>query len=156
MNRELPTSATPGRRSPPTWAAYPHGWRAPESPADRGSEFVQPSVYRAGTGGDGGRAIFLLDPPYATSGDLYAATTDRSSKQARQWCISAPSTLRIVIAGYDTEHAELERVGWAVVQGEAGGGAGMSTDPKRNGRRERLWMSPACLHTQETLWGGAP
>ena len=31
----------------------------------------------------------------------------------------------------------------------------MSKDPK-NGRRERLWMSPACLHTQETLWGGTP
>ena len=29
------------------------------------------------------------------------------------------------------------------------------TDPK-NGRRERLWMSPACLHTQGTLWGQAP
>ena len=115
---------------------------------------VQPSVYRAGTGGDGGRAIFL-DPPYSTSGDLYAATTDGVAEQARQWCMSAPSTLRIVIAGYDTEHAELERVGWAVVQGKAGGGAGMSTDPK-NGRRERLWMSPACLHTQETLWGGTP
>ena len=113
---------------------------------------VQPSVYRSRAGGDGGRAIFL-DPPYSTSGDLYAATTDGVAEQARQWCMSAPSTLRIVIAGYDTEHAELERVGWAVVQGKAGRGAGMSTDPK-NGRRERLWMSPACLHTQETLWGG--
>ena len=113
---------------------------------------VQPSVYRAGTGGDGGRAIFL-DPPYSTSGDLYAATTDGVAEKAREWCMSAPPMLRVVLAGYDTEHAELEEVGWAVIQGKAGGGAGMSTDPK-NGRRERLWMSPACLHTQETLWSG--
>ena len=33
--------------------------------------------------------------------------------------------------------------------------ANRHTAPK-NGRRERLWMSPACLHTQGTLWGQAP
>ena len=112
---------------------------------------VQPSVYRAGTGGDGGRAIFL-DPPYSTSGDLYASTTADVAADVRRWCLDAPTHLRIVLAGYDTEHADLETAGWAVIQGKAGSGAGMSKDPM-NGRRERLWISPSCLHTQGTLWG---
>ena len=74
---------------------------------------------------------------------------------AHRDAIPVPEALLVPVAvldRVDPEHAELERAGWAVIQGKAGGGAGMSTDPK-NGRRERLWMSPACLHTQETLWG---
>ena len=50
------------------------------------------------------------------------------------------------------ENTDLETAGWAVIQGKAGSGAGMSKDPM-NGRRERLWISPSCLHTQGTLWG---
>ena len=112
---------------------------------------VTPAVHRAGTGGDGTRAVFL-DPPYATSGDLYASTTADVAADVRRWCLDAPTHLRIVLAGYDTEHADLETAGWAVIQGKAGRGAGMSKDPM-NGRRERLWISPSCLHTQGTLWG---
>ena len=112
---------------------------------------VQPSVYRTGTGGDGGRAIFL-DPPYATSGDLYAhGDTDGTiSTQVRAWCADAPDTLRIVLCGYDDEHDALRERGWTVHDGKAGGGAGYSTNPL-NGRRERLWASPSCLHTQGVL-----
>ena len=46
---------------------------------------VQPSVTRSGTGGDGTRAIFL-DPPYATSGDLYAHSSDGIAEEVRAWC----------------------------------------------------------------------
>ncbi len=104
---------------------------------------ITPSVTRAGTGGDGSRAI-LLDPPYATSGNLYAETTAGIAEAVRQWCITADPALRIILCGYDDEHDELLRHGWRVEQGKAGGGAGYSTRSD-NGRRERLWCSPACI-----------
>ena len=116
---------------------------------------VQPSVTRAGTGGDGARAIFL-DPPYATSGDLYATTSDGIAERVRQWCITAPDDLRIVLCGYDDERDALLEHGWERRGGKAGGGAGYSTRAD-NGRRERLWTSPACLGhgRQDALFGEA-
>lgn len=101
---------------------------------------LTPSVTRSGAGGDGSRAIFL-DPPYSTSGDLYAERSEGVSEAVRVWCQQAPHDLRIVLCGYDDEHDDL---GWEKVAGRAGGGAGYSTDPL-NGRRERLWFSPSCL-----------
>ena len=104
---------------------------------------TKPSVVRAGTGGDGTRAI-LLDPPYATSGDLYAETTDGVAEQVREWCIKESGDMRVILCGYDTEHNQLLDHGWTVTDGKAGGGAGYSVN-SGNGRRERLWMSPACI-----------
>jgi len=104
---------------------------------------VQPSVTRSGAGGDGARSIFL-DPPYATSGDLYAETTAGIAEQVRAWCETAPDDLRIVLCGYDDEHDGLLMHGWTVTEGKSGGGAGYSVRAD-NGRRERLWMSPACI-----------
>lgn len=103
---------------------------------------VKPSVVRAGAGGDGSRAVFL-DPPYSTSGDLYASgdSDGTLSAKVREWCDSADSALRIVLCGYDEEHDDL---GWLRVEGKSGGGAGYSVN-RGNGRRERLWLSPACL-----------
>ena len=112
---------------------------------------VTPSVVRAGTGGDGARAVFL-DPPYATSGDLYAHTDTGVADHVRAWCLTpAAENLRVVLAGYDDEHDDLLAHGWPVTQGRSGGGAGYSTNP-RNGRRERLWLSPACLTSQPSLF----
>jgi hypothetical protein len=108
---------------------------------------VKPSVTRSGTGGDGTRAIFL-DPPYATSGDLYAESSEGIADAVREWCLIAPRELRIVLCGYDNEHDDLLHHGWGVVEGKAGGGAGYSTNPT-NGRRERLWLSPACIGTHQ-------
>lgn len=109
------------------------------------SRVVQPSVTRSGAGGDGSRAIFL-DPPYATSGDLYAATTDGTdvAHEVREWCKAAPGDVRIILCGYDDEHDELIDLGWAKREGKSGGGAGYSTRSD-NGRRERLWLSPSCI-----------
>lgn len=103
---------------------------------------VRPSASRAKTGGDGSVAIFL-DPPYATSGDLYAASSEGIAAQVAEWCLSAPDDLRIVLCGYDGEHDILLEHGWGRVAGKSGGGAGYSVR-KDNGRRERLWLSPAC------------
>ena len=104
---------------------------------------VKPSVLRSGAGGDGGRAVFL-DPPYATSGDLYAHRED-VGEAVRTWCRTASPDLRIVLCGYDDEHDSL---GWRSIEGRSGGGAGYSTRAD-NGRRERLWLSPACFGAGE-------
>ena len=104
---------------------------------------VRPSVTRSGTGGDGTRAIFL-DPPYATSGDLYAESSEGVALAVQDWCLTAPRELRVILCGYDTEHDALLPYGWSVAEGKAGGGAGYSTN-SLNGRRERLWLSPACI-----------
>jgi hypothetical protein len=108
---------------------------------------VTPSVTRSGTGGDGTRAIFL-DPPYATSGDLYAHVDADVGLAVRDWCVRAPRELRVILCGYDTEHDALLAHGWTVTEGKAGGGAGYSTN-SANGRRERLWLSPACIGTTQ-------
>ena len=116
---------------------------------------VKPSVTRSGAQGDGSRAIFL-DPPYSTSGDLYAHVDTEVSHAVREWCLTkADPDLRIVLCGYDDEHAEMEAAGWTVMAGKAGGGAGYSVRTD-NGRRERLWLSPACLSMNEQgdLFGG--
>lgn len=108
---------------------------------------VKPSVTRSGTGGDGSRALFL-DPPYATSGDLYAHVDANVGAAVQTWCATAPRDLRVILCGYDTEHDELLDHGWSVTEGKAGGGAGYSTNGL-NGRRERLWLSPACIGSQQ-------
>ena len=105
---------------------------------------VTPSASRAGAGGDGSRAVFL-DPPYATSGDLYAHGDVGIADDVRDWCEAAPTDLRIVLCGYDDEHDSL---GWQRIEGKAGGGAGYSKR-RDNGRRERLWLSPACIDDQQ-------
>ena len=112
---------------------------------------VTPSAIRSGTGGDGSRAIFL-DPPYATSGDLYAESSEGIAEAVRAWCLTAPRELRIILCGYDSEHDALLTHGWSVIEGKAGGGAGYSVN-SANGRRERLWLSPACIgdHQQSLL-----
>jgi site-specific DNA-adenine methylase len=112
---------------------------------------VKPSVVRAGAGGDGTRAVFL-DPPYTTSGDLYAHgdRTGSVSAAVREWCESADPNLRIVLAGYDDEHDALNAHGWRRVDGKSGGGAGYSVRSD-NGKREGLWLSPACLSSHDQL-----
>jgi len=108
---------------------------------------VKPSVTRSGTGGDGTRAIFL-DPPYATSGDLYAHVDADVGLAVRKWCATAPRELRVILCGYDTEHDALLAHGWTVTEGKAGRGAGYSTNGL-NGRRERLWLSPTCIGSEQ-------
>ena len=104
---------------------------------------TSPSVLRA-TAGNSTVGVFL-DPPYATSGDLYAATvgTDTAA-QVREWAAEHGHEYRIVLCGYDDEHDQLLDHRWTREAGKAGGGAGYSANPL-NGRRERLWLSPACL-----------
>jgi len=107
---------------------------------------VTPSAVRATRGGDGSVGI-LLDPPYATSGDLYRHVDADVSHAVREWCLTADATLRIVLCGFEEDHDALLTHGWRKVQGKAGSGSGFSTDAKAH-KRERLWLSPACLGAQ--------
>jgi site-specific DNA-adenine methylase len=106
-------------------------------------------VLRAGVGGDGARAVFL-DPPYATSGDLYAHHDPDVGQRVREWCMTAPAAYRIVLCGYDDEHDALLSLGWRKIDGKASSGSGYSRRSD-NGRRERLWLSPACADAAPTL-----
>ena len=108
---------------------------------------VTPSVMRATRGGDGSVGI-LLDPPYTTGGDMYGHVDADVSHAVRGWCRTANASLRIVLCGFEDDHDELLPRGWRKVQGK--GGSGYSTDRKAH-KRERLWLSPACLGAQMEL-----
>jgi len=103
---------------------------------------LTPSAVRA-TAGNGAIGVFL-DPPYSTGTGLYAESAKGVDQAVRDWCASAPREYRIVLCGYGDDHDALIAHGWRKQAGRSGGGAGYSTDP-RAGRRERLWLSPACL-----------
>ena len=109
---------------------------------------VKPTVIRATRGGDGAVGI-LLDPPYTTGGDMYGHVDADVSHAVREWCRTADASLRIVLCGFEDDHDELLLDGWRKVQGKAGG-SGYSTDVKAH-KRERLWLSPACLGAQMEL-----
>lgn len=112
---------------------------------------LTPTLLRTRSGGDPVTGV-LLDPPYSTSHDVYAETEAGISCRVREWCHTAPNDLRIVLCGYDNEHDDLLDAGWRVIQGESGSGSGWSKN-RANGRRERLWLSPACHHAgEEGLW----
>lgn len=103
----------------------------------------------------GGKAGIFLDPPYSTEagwcGGLYAQEGD-VAHDVRAWCAEsgADPDYRIVLAGYDTEHGELEAHGWRVVEWFKsgflkGGMANTSKKGTHQQHRERLWLSPHCL-----------
>jgi len=59
--------------------------------------------------------------------------------------VSEPSR---ALSGYDGEHEEL--AGWSVHHWNAGQGfGGQAEERSGNGRRERIWFSPACLGEEE-------
>jgi hypothetical protein len=156
VNRELPHLGNAGRGQLEAYMGQLAGrLRRVRITCGSWERVVKPSVTRSGTGGDGTRAVFL-DPPYATSGDLYAESSEGVAESVREWCITAPREMRVILCGYDTEHDALVAAGWSVTEGKAGGGAGYSTNGL-NGRRERLWLSPACIGShQASLLGGLP
>ena len=105
----------------------------------------------------GGHAGVFLDPPYADdvrTGDLYASDSGTIASDVRRWCkVNGDNPkYRIVLAGYDTEHQELETQGWTAVEwyreGFLKGGMANQSHKGSQQHRERLWLSPHCLrHT---------
>jgi site-specific DNA-adenine methylase len=97
----------------------------------------------------GGVAGFFLDPPYANeirASGMYVHDDGSVATAVRQWCLKAGADPknRIVLAGFDVEHAELEAHGWRVYEWFARDSLladGMGSQK----HRERLWASPHCL-----------
>lgn len=99
----------------------------------------------------------FLDPPYAEGEQQYSAggTGSDVSAEVRAWAIENGGNprLRIVLAGYEGEHAMLR--GWRCEEWKALGGYGNAAG-NENAKRERLWLSPACLGDEALpLFGGA-
>lgn len=108
--------------------------------------------------GKGPCAVFL-DPPYSAEADrnmtLYAMESGTVAHDVREWCVKNGDNpkFRIVLAGFDNEHVELESHGWTVHEwfaaGHLRGGMGNTRKDKTKGghqqKRERLWASPHCL-----------
>jgi len=102
----------------------------------------------------GGAAGVFLDPPYGAAanrcGDVYAYDSETVADDCRAWCLANGEhpQYRIVLAGFDTEHVELEAHGWRVIEwyrsGFLKGGMG-NTGSGGQQHRERLWLSPHCL-----------
>lgn len=103
----------------------------------------------------GGVCGVFLDPPYSASADrydgLYAADSLRVADEVREWCLRHTDTpwLRVVLAGFDGEHDDLETAGWTVYEWFAdgfltGGMGNVSSDGGHQQHRERFWASPSC------------
>ncbi len=98
----------------------------------------------------------FLDPPYsANEHDVtYSADTDVAGA-VRKWAIANGDNplLRIVLCGYEGEHAMPES--WECVAWKSRGGYGSQADARgrANAGRERIWFSPHCLRPM-SLFGG--
>jgi hypothetical protein len=101
----------------------------------------------------------FLDPPY--SHDLRDTTvynTDNPdvSGDVLKWCVQNGSNkrYRIALCGYESEHNDLERLGWFKVAWKANrayGQADSETANSKNRRMERIWFSPNCLCQKSLL-----
>jgi len=111
-----------------------------------------------------GPAGVFLDPPYDNkerAAGLYSEDDGDVAADCLRWCLSVDAEdpkWRIVLAGYDTEHAELEDHGWTVHEwykaGHLTGGMGnIAGKDGHQQKRERLWASPHCLTTQPPQQG---
>jgi hypothetical protein len=91
----------------------------------------------------------FLDPPYAAEdrADCYNHESRTVSADVRAWAIANGDNplMRIVLAGYEGEHA-MPR-GWRKVAWKTRGGFGSQAVKTKNvnGAREMLWFSPHCL-----------
>ena len=93
---------------------------------------------------------YFADPPYAEGAQQYAAggTGTSLSADVRAWARENGGNprLRIVLAGLDGEHNDLEALGWRVAAWNAQGAGYVGKGAERdNQKRERLWLSPHCV-----------
>jgi hypothetical protein len=106
----------------------------------------------------GGTAGLFLDPPYGDvrEADLYAVDSQTVAADVRAWCLKNghDPKLRILLAGFDVEHVELEAHGWRVVEwfrpGFLKGGMAQQGEDGHQQGRERLWLSPHCLRPDDS------
>ena len=93
----------------------------------------------------------FLDPPYSDEADresnLYREDSESVAHAGREWAIARGDDprIRIVLCGYDGEHAMPE--GWRRQAWKTKGGYGSQGDGRgrANAAREALWFSPHCI-----------
>lgn len=102
---------------------------------------------------DKGNVAIFFDPPYSLEAgrdnSLYSQDSLTVAHDVRKWCIARGKlkTHRIILAGYEGEHNELENLGWFKHEWTAGGGYSTlrKTGDNENRKKERLWISPHCI-----------
>lgn len=101
-----------------------------------------------------GTTAVFLDPPYADTADraenLYREDCLQVAHDVREWAIEngKRKDMRIALCGYEGEHQMPEE--WAMHSWSAGEGFGAQADERSdNGKRERIWFSPACLSAKQ-------
>ena len=121
----------------------------------------------------GARVGVFLDPPYlgdVRTADLYSVDDHTIAHEVRQWALDNGDDLRlrIVLAGYTSEHDHLmpdtwRRVFWSSsasyqTTASAGRAANGAADGNLSNRhKECLWLSPGCVDSggQMDMFGGA-
>jgi site-specific DNA-adenine methylase len=103
----------------------------------------------------------FLDPPYlgdVRAKDLYRVDNHDISNQVREWAIANGDNprYRIVLAGYEDEHALKMPDSWRKHSYKANRAYGSSGNPDSdnasNRNNERLWFSSTCLEPQPELF----
>jgi hypothetical protein len=101
----------------------------------------------------------FLDPPYSQQSGrhmgLYSQDCGKVAHEVREYCVERGSNdqMRIVLAGYEGEHNELEKHGWGKIEWKAVGGYGnQSGTVNENAKKERLWFSPFCVSMDMPLF----
>ena len=98
----------------------------------------------------------FLDPPYADTAerdsDLYRVDSESVAHDVRRWAIENGENklLRIALCGYEGEHDMPG--GWSTFEWSAWDGFGGQAQAEQrtgNGKRERMWFSPACLSSKQ-------
>ena len=88
----------------------------------------------------------FFDPPYsADRRSVYRLDSYSVAKEVNEFCLKNANkkTYRIVIAGYEGEHNNLESHGYTKYKWQAHGGYSNLGD-NQNKYKERLWASKAC------------
>jgi len=108
------------------------------------------------------KAGIFLDPPYShkvRDGKLYTVESADVAEEVLEWCKKNgdDEDYRIVLAGYDSEHNELENMGWTSKEwykhGFLKGGYANRNKEGTQQARERLWLSPHCLRKETKKQG---
>ncbi|WP_302271897.1 DNA adenine methylase [Brachyspira aalborgi] len=91
----------------------------------------------------------FFDPPYGDierRKSLYRIDSYSVAKEVNDFCVknAYKKTYRIVIAGYEGEHNNLENYGYTKYYWKAQGGYGNINSNYKNKNKERLWASYSC------------
>jgi hypothetical protein len=91
----------------------------------------------------------FLDPPYPEGEIDYNAGSRETFQDVNAWCVANGDNplLRIAVCGYESDHANLEALGWTAHNWKAKGGYGSQSkgQGRENSKRETIWFSPHCL-----------